>query len=238
MLVLRYFSMQILKAALSRVTAVCCCCWWASGVWLLPLLVGFLKFFPLTFPPWNGNGRNKITEFFWEYTMSDWAIFLWEQFQVFLRMSVCVICDTNSTAFCPSQKLWSQAAKWKCFGSILTSSGVYHHWCWQYQLVKWVCVTRQEPALESSWSSSELQLSPAWAICVAHRMLTGSRSTGLRGGDSPGLRCWTWMLTVTLPWASADCHLYTPNHCLCRAWWGGAEDQLWELHFSIGVFCG
>lgn len=28
---LRYFRMQIFKAALTRVTAVCCC-WWASGV--------------------------------------------------------------------------------------------------------------------------------------------------------------------------------------------------------------
>lgn len=208
--------MQIFKAALSRVTAVCCC-WWASGVWLLPLLLGFLKFFPLTFPPWNGG--NIITEF-WEYTRSNWAIFLWEQLQVFLRMSMCVICDTrNSTAFCSSQKLWNQSAKWKCFVSILTSSGIYH-WCWQYQRVKCVCVTREEPALESSWSSSQLpachQLGP---FVLPTGYCLGAAPQGCMVGaallwDRPGLRSWTWTPTATLPLASADCHLYVPRPCL------------------------
>lgn len=61
MLVLGYFRMQIFKAALSRVTAECCCCR-ASGVWLLPSLVGFPKFFPSKFPPWNGRNITENTQ--------------------------------------------------------------------------------------------------------------------------------------------------------------------------------
>lgn len=59
-----------------------------------------------------------------------------------------------------------------------------------------------EPALKSSWSSSQLQLSPAWAICVAHRMLLpGSSSTGLRGGGC---------LALGQPWAEV---LDSNAHC-------------------------
>lgn len=116
---------------------VCDCClrlWgsWNSSLW--------------HFPTHEGNGRNIITEFFWEYTKSNWAIFLWEQLQVFLRMSMCVICDTrNNTAFCSSQELWTQSAKWKGFVSIC-------HWC--ISISWWSLLVSPERSL--LWKAAEV----------------------------------------------------------------------------------
>lgn len=149
MLVLRYLSMRIFKATLNRVSAVYSHCLWASGVWLLPSLVGFLKFSPLKVPPWNGR---CVTEVFWEHAMSNWTV---------LRTTSSVCSEPPCVLF-PILK----PALLLLFLKILNSSfkvkrlRFYINFLWGLLSLmltgRSASVTRDQPALESHWSSTQL----------------------------------------------------------------------------------